>query len=195
MGTEEKPQRRLASVSELFTENLINMVYSRKFAGKLVAALLLMTGCMSYSFTGTSIPSDVRNIYIPFFPDRSQSGMGDLSDRLNQALINRFVNQSRLSLANDEDGADAFVEGAIQSYSNRPFSVGGDEQANLNEIRITVQATFQYATDDEPLWSKSFSGSATYDVLDNPVDGEIAAAEAALQQISNNMFNDAVSSW
>jgi hypothetical protein len=171
------------------------MVYNKRFLGTLAAVLLLVSGCISYSFTGTSIPSDVRNVYIPFFPDRSQSGMGDLSDRLNQALINRFVNQSRLSLSNEQENADAFIEGAIQSYANRPFSVGGDEQANLNEIRITVQATFQYAKDEEPLWSKSFSGAATYDVLDNPVDGEIEAAQAALQQISNNMFNDAVSSW
>lgn len=160
-----------------------------------VILLLFMAGCISYSFTGTSIPADVRTIHIPFFPDRSQSGLGDLSDRLNRALVNRFVNQSRLSLSNDQDISDAFVEGDIQSYANRPFSIGGDQQANLNEIQITVRATFKYAADDEPLWTKSFNGSATYDVLENPVDGEIAAAEAALQQISNNMFNDAVSSW
>jgi hypothetical protein len=157
--------------------------------------IFVSAGCISYSFTGTSIPADVQTIYIPFFPDRSQSGLGDLSDRLNRALINRFVNQSRLSLANDQDVSDAFIEGAIQSYVTRPFSIGGDQQANLNEVQITVRATFQYASDESPLWTKNFNGSATYDVLANPVDGEIEAAQAALQQISNNMFNDAVSSW
>jgi len=164
----------------------------------LVAAILLLfaiPACVQYSFTGTSIPSDVRNIYIPFFPDNSQSGLGDLSDRLNTAMINRFVNQSRLSLNNDRDGADSWMEGTIQSYRNRPFSVGGDEQANLNEIQIVVRATFQFARDDQPEYSKNFTGSATYDVLENPVDGEIEAAEEALQQIANNAFNDAVSNW
>lgn len=87
------------------------------------------------------------------------------------------------------------MEGNIQSYRNRPFSVGGDEQANLNEIQIVVRATFQFADSDDPEYSKTFSGSATYDVLENPVDGEIEAAEAALQQIANNAFNDAVSNW
>ena len=171
------------------------MGFNKKLPIIFAALLIGLSGCIAYSFTGTSIPSDVRTIYIPFFPDRSQSGLGDLSDRLNRALVNRFVNQSRLSLINDQDDSDAFVEGAIQTYVNRPFSIGGDEQANLNEIQITVRATFQYASDDEPLWTKNFTGSATYDVLENPVDGEIEAAEAALQQISNNMFNDAVSSW
>ncbi len=165
-----------------------------KWVTVLVTSLLL-AGCINYSFTGTSIPADVRTIYIPFFPDRSQSGLGDLSDQLNQALINRFVNQSRLSLNNDKDSADAFVEGEIQSYSNRPFSIRGDEQANINEIQITVRALFQYQKDEEPLWTKSFSGSATYNTVENPVEGELEAAQEALQQIANNMFNDAVSSW
>ncbi|HMB41335.1 MAG TPA: LPS assembly lipoprotein LptE [Balneolaceae bacterium] len=171
------------------------MNFSNRLAGLALMLMLLLSGCISYSFTGTSIPSDVNDIYIPFFPDRSQSGLGDLSDRLNRALVNRFVNQSRLSLADEQQNADSFVEGAIQNYINRPFSVGGDEQANLNEIQITVRASFQYTNDEEPLWTKSFSGNATYDVLQNPVDGELEAAETALQQIANNMFNDAVSNW
>src|SRR5690625_5990465 len=107
-----------------------------------------MAGCIRYSFTGASIPAGVNTIYIPFFPDQSQSGLGDLSDRLNRALINRFVNQSRLSLNSEKEDADAFVEGAIQNYINRPFSIGGDQQANINEIQITVNASFQYVTAD-----------------------------------------------
>lgn len=171
------------------------MDYNRRTGIFLIALLIFFSGCISYSFTGTSIPADVENIHIPFFPDRSQSGLGNLSDRLNRALIDRFVNQSRLSLANDQDNSDAFMEGAIQSYSNRPFSIGGDQQANLNQVQISVRATFQFAADEEPLWNQTFTGSATYDVVENPVEGEIEAAESALQQIANNMFNDAVSNW
>lgn len=182
-------------VSVHSTENWTNMTFNKRNLFFVLLLSVFLSGCISYSFTGTSIPSDVNTINIPFFPDQSQSGLGDLSDRLNRALINRFVNQSRLSLANNQESSDAFVEGAIQRYVNRPFSVRGDEQANINEIQITVRATFQYQKDDEPLWNKSFSGSATYNTLDNPVEGEIEAAETALQQIANNMFNDAVSNW
>lgn len=166
--------------------------FTRNF---LIILLLSLNGCIHYSFTGTSIPADVNTIFIPFFPDRSQSGLGNLSDLLNRSLVDRFVNQSRLSLANDQETSDAFVEGAIQSYVNRPFSIGGDEQANLNEVRISVRATFQFAKDEEPLWNKTFTGTATYDVINNPVEGELEAAETALLQVANNMFNDAVSNW
>lgn len=160
-----------------------------------ISIILVSSGCLKYSFTGTSIPEGVNTIFIPFFPDQSNSGIGDLSDRLNEALVQRFVNESRLQLVNDEDEADAVINGQIVSYSNRPFSIGGNEQANQNQVQITVSASFKYKTDEVPLWDKNFSGNFTFDPTDDPVAGEESAAEDALEQIANNMFNDAVSSW
>ncbi|MFP8487765.1 LPS assembly lipoprotein LptE [Gracilimonas sp. Q87] len=167
---------------------------------KLKAVMLILisfsfAGCVTYSFTGASIPSDVNTIYIPFFPDQSNSGLGDLGDQLNQVLIDRFVNQSSLQLANNEADADAVLDGSITSYSNRPFSIGGDEQTGQNQVSISVRASFKYASKEEPEWNKSFNGRATYDPAQNPIDGERAAAIEALEQVANNMFNDAVSNW
>ncbi len=153
------------------------------------------SGCLRYSFTGTSIPEGVNTIFIPFFPDQSNSGIGDLSDRLNEALVQRFVNESRLQLISNEEDADAVINGQIVSYSNRPFSIGGNEQANQNQVQITVKASFKYTMEDIPLWDKNFSGNFTFDPTDDPVAGEESAADDALEQIANNMFNDAVSSW
>lgn len=161
----------------------------------LLLLLFMAGGCFRYSFTGTSIPPGVNTIFIPFFADQSNSGLGDLTNRLNDALIDRFVNQSRLQLANTEDDADAILEGVIVSYTNQPFSIGGDEQANQNEVTITVRASFAYASKGNTEWSKSFTGKFTYDPITSPIEGENEAASRALQQIANNMFNDAVSNW
>lgn len=155
----------------------------------------LSLGCLKYSFTGTSIPPGVNTIYIPFFPDQSRSGLGDLSDRLNQALIDRFINQSRLQLAGSEDEADAILDGSITAYSNRPFSISGNDQATQNEVRISVNASFVYTDKEAAEWDKSFSGSFTFDPTDDPITGEQTAANEALEEIANNMFNDAVSNW
>ena len=171
------------------------MVWRKLLFSGVLAGLLLSTGCFRYSFTGTSIPEGVNTVFIPFFPDQSNSGLGGLSDQLNEALIERFVNRSRLQLANSEDEADAVIDGRITSYSNRPFSIGGNEQANQNQVQISVSARFQYATEDSPLWDKSFSGSFTYDPTQDPANGEENAAGEALDQIANNMFNEAVSNW
>lgn len=156
---------------------------------------ITLSGCFSYSFTGTSIPDDVNTVYIPFFANQSSSGVGNLSDRLNQALIDRFINETRLQLANSRAEADAVLEGSIVRYTNEAFSITGEQQTNLNEITINVRATFQYTNKEQAEWSKSFNGSATYDTNENPIEGEENAADEALSRIADNMFNDAVSGW
>ncbi len=167
----------------------------RPFFLLLLMFLMGAGGCLRYSFTGVAIPSNIRTIYIPFFPDQSGSGLGDLSDQLSDAMINRFVNQSRLQLTDSPDNADAIVEGTITSYSNRPFSVAGDQRANLNRVQISVRASYQYVEKEQPEWQKNFTGSFEYDPAEDPVDGETNAAFEALSRIADNMFNDAMGSW
>ncbi|MGN8226362.1 LptE family protein [Gracilimonas sp. BCB1] len=171
------------------------MAWNRILLLLTVTFCLSFSSCLRYSFTGASIPPGVNTIFIPFFPDQSNSGLGDLSNRLNEALINRFVNQSKLQLANNESDADAVLDGVITGYTNRPFSIGGDEQSDQNEVTITVRATFKYASKEEPEWTNTFSGKFTYDPTDDPINGENQAANSALEQAANNMFNDAVSNW
>lgn len=161
----------------------------------LLLIMLALSSCFRYSFTGTSIPEEVSSIYIPFFADQSSSGVSNLSDRLNQALIDRFISQTRLQLANSRSGADAVLEGSIMRYSNEVYSVSGEGQTNLNEVSINVSATFQYTDQDQPEWNSTFNGAATYDTNENPIEGETTAAEEALSRVADNMFNDAVSGW
>ncbi|MFO8029969.1 MAG: LptE family protein [Cyclonatronaceae bacterium] len=165
--------------------------------GLLLLAVILAgtAGCFRYSFTGVAIPADVRTIHIPFFQDQSGSGLGNLSDQLNDAMINRFINQSRLQLTGSPEDADVLIEGRITSYSNQPFSVAGDQQASLNRVQISVRATYHFTDKEQPEWQKNFSGSFEYDPGEDPVDGETNAALEALNRIADNMFSEAMGSW
>lgn len=171
------------------------MACNKKILFVLLLCSFALSGCFRYSFTGTSIPEGVNSIYIPFFADQSSSGVSNLSDLLNQALVDRFINQTRLNLANSRGTADAVLEGSIVRYTNEAFSITGEEQTSLNEVTIGVRATFQYTDKEQAEWSSSFTGSETYDTNEDPIEGETNAAEEALSQIANNMFNDAVSGW
>ncbi|MEX2640353.1 MAG: LptE family protein [Balneolales bacterium] len=173
--------------------NLIKRLMYKPFAGLLL--LVMLSGCLQYSLTGISIPSDVRSVHIPFFADQSGSGLGELSEALNDALINRFVNQSRLRLSGSPEDADVLLEGRITGYSNRPYTVGGDERTELNQVQISVRSSYQYSSEDEAEWDKTFSGSFQYDPNVDPVEGENNAAREALSRIADNMFNDALGDW
>jgi hypothetical protein len=164
-------------------------------AAVVVALIFTSQSCIRYSFTGVAIPSSVSTIYIPFFQDDSGSGLSDLSDQLNAALVNRFVNQTRLRLVSDESQADILFDGQITGYSNRPFSVAGDQQASLNRVQISVRALYQYADEAQPRWTRTFTGQGEYNPAENPLEGELEAAATALQQVAQNMFNDSIGSW
>ncbi len=161
----------------------------------LVLMVMSATGCIRYSFSGVAIPDNVNTIYIPFFQDQSGSGLADLSDRLNESLINRFVNQTRLRITNDAEQADIVMEGVITGYRNVPFSIGGNEQASLNRVTVTVRASFKYRTEPRAVWNKGFTGNGDFDPSSNPIDGETAAAGVAMDQIAQTMFNDSVGRW
>lgn len=178
-----------------FIANWINMVYRSKIWLFVLAVAVGITGCISYGFTGTSIPKGINTVYIPFFANQTSSSIPDLSDRLNNILIDRFISQSSLSLASNRASADAVLEGSIIRYSNQPFSISGQNQATQNEVKIVVKATFRYPEKGKIVYSQRFSGSATYDPSTNPIEGETNAAQEALEQIANNMFNSAVSGW
>lgn len=176
-------------------QNSITSPFHCRFIVLSLLCVALITGCFRYSFTGAAIPSNVSTIYIPFFQDNSSSGLSDLSDQLNVALINRFVNQTRLRLASSEDQADIVFDGTITGYSNQPFSVAGDQTASLNRVQITVNAIYRFTAEDEIRWSRSFSGQAEYDPADDPIGGELFAASEAMERIAQNMFNDSVGRW
>src|SRR5699024_11140103 len=105
----------------------------------------------------------------------------NLSDELNDVLINRFIIKSSLSMSNNRTGADAVLEGSIVQYSNEPFSISGENKAEQNQVTIVVQASYRYPEKDEEVYNKRFSGNATYDPTTDPIQGEEKAARTALE--------------
>lgn len=155
----------------------------------------LTTGCFRYSTSGASIPPDVHTIYIPFFADQSGGGISSLNEMLYQALVDRFTRRSRLRLADNPETADIVLEGIIQSYSNRPFSIGADQAASQNRVEIIVQASFQYTRDEKPLWDRSFNGFSEFDPLTDGLQGENDAAQTAVENLANTLFQESLGKW
>ncbi|TNE72513.1 hypothetical protein EP331_07045 [bacterium] len=171
------------------------MVLPSKSVLSLLALVLLLSGCFSYSFSGGNIPPNINKIYIPFFPDKTNSGQASLSDQLNQALVNRFINQSRLQMVADENDADVVLKGDLVSYRNTPFSISGEDISTENRVEIVVKAVYKYTEETKPVYDKSFNGFFNYDTTTDPIQGEQNAIVQALDQISRKMFDEAVGQW
>ena len=73
--------------------------------------LIFLSGCM-YSFSGSSVPKHLKTIAVPLFEDQSGFGEPGLTESFTTTLINLFVNDNSLEVA-ERNTADSILEGSI----------------------------------------------------------------------------------
>ena len=159
----------------------------------LLCSVLSVGGCGWYSFSGASIPEHIDTIAIPLVQDNSVSRIGTLDAQMTELLINRFVRQTRLSLAPQVENANASLEVTITRYQNLPASVSGEEQATRNRVTITVSALYRDRVEGQALMDRTFSAYEEYDPLDP--DQESIAALAAMEKLVDDIFTASTSNW
>lgn len=163
----------------------------RAFA--LAAVALVGSSCAYYSFSGATLPSRLETIAVPLVEDETATSIPGLSDRFTSDLTDRFVNQTRLSLASSVEDADVVLEGTIQGYTNQPTSVTGEE-ARLNRVTVRVNVRYYDQVQDSVLLDQTFSSFEEYDPQEG-LDGERQAAFAALETLAGDIFTSATSDW
>ncbi len=166
----------------------------KSWTNLLVISALFLQGCSYYSFSGASIPSHLSSIAIPLAEDQSVSPLTLLDESLTELLIERFVQQTRLTLVEDEDEADLLLTAQIIRYGNAPTSVTGQERAQFNRVTISVTAQYINQVDDDVL-ERRFSGFDDYDALEGGLEAEENSALAALENIADDLFTAATSNW
>lgn len=156
-----------------------------------VLVIFLCQSCGTYTFSGASIPEEMKTISIQFFENNSALVVPYLSSQFTEALKERVRNQSRLTI--ERSDADANFEGRITDYSVRPSSIQGNERAGLNRITITVSVKYTNALKPELSFEESFQGSQEY-------AGPLPAKEQELitlinRQLTELIFNRAFANW
>ncbi len=156
-------------------------------------AILLLSGCAYYSFTGATIPQHIQTVAIPLVDDVTSNPITDLGGLLTQRLVDRFVGQTRLQLASNEAEADALLTSEIRQYTVQPSAVGGQDRATLNRLTVSVTATYVDQAQDDEIFQRSFSSSVEYDPTD--LASEEEAVNEILDNIADDIFTAATSTW
>ena len=160
----------------------------------LVATLLTLAGCGIYSFSGTSIQSDVQSICIEQVVNHAQKINPSLANQLTEELNDKFRKLTKLEQV-QEDG-DLNLKVTIRSYDVRPAAVTADEVAALNRLQVTVEVVFvnNKHTDDN-IDGQSFAAYEDYDsnnTLDM-VEGQLC--ETIVKKLVEDIFNATVAQW
>ncbi|QQT27904.1 LptE family protein [Sphingobacterium spiritivorum] len=162
----------------------------------ITAAVMLCTvsSCgVKYSFTGGSIPADMKTVNVQFFENIAPMVYATLSQNFTEALKTRFRNQTRLSQVNT--GGDAIFEGFITNYTITPAAVEArTDMAALNRLTITVKVTYTNQKKPEDSFSeqiftrfKDFSGTVQAQ--------EEGLTKDIIEMLTEDIYNRAFANW
>ena len=152
-----------------------------------------LTACVSYSFTGASIPLSARTISIDYIENNADFVNPTLSETLTQALRDRFNSQSSLVLI--PSGGDLQFSGSITNYNTSPQAIQSDDVAALNRLTITVKIKFVNLVEPENNFETSFSAYEEYASDLDLTSVQDGLVDIIKENLIDNIFNKAVVNW
>lgn len=163
-----------------------------------VLILSLLSGCkISYSLSGASISPEVKSVFIDYFRNRSKVINPTLSQTFTEAMKDKFVNETGLTLNTDQ--GDLEFSGEITGYDVRPLSVQksetGRDFASMNRLTVTVKVIFVNNKDHDQDFNTTFSAYFDWDSSKPISQVENEAVKIITDQLIEDIFNKSVANW
>ena len=164
----------------------------------IILLLLPLAGCqIKYSLSGASISPDVKSVFVDYFRNRSKVINPTLSQSFTEAMKDKFVNETGLSL--NKDQGDLEFSGEITGYDIRPLAIQksetGMDYASQNRLTITVKVVFVNNKDHEQDFNTSFSAYYDWDSAKTINEVENDAVLVITIQLVDDIFNRSVANW
>lgn len=159
---------------------------------------VLLQGCkINYSFSGANISPEINTVSVQYFPNRVTPGNGFVNPNFSQvftdALKDKIKEQTRLNFG--EDFGDVNFEGEITMYKTAPLAVTGREIAELNRFTITVRVKYTNAFNPDESFDTKFSRYEDYESSKDLQSVEQDLSEKILEQLTEDIFNQAFVNW
>jgi hypothetical protein len=165
----------------------------KKLIISLLISLPMLSACGIYSFTGTSIQSDVKTITINYFEYKALKVNPTLSNDLTEALKDQFRKLTRLEQV-DMDG-DLEISGEVTGYEVRASAVTADEVAAQNRLTVSVKIVFENRKYPEDNLEQSFTAYEDYDSTQSLESVESSLCESIVDKLIEDIFNATGAQW
>ena len=129
-----------------------------------------------------------------YFPNRAPLVNPNLSNRFTEELKEKFRSQTSLDEIVDGEGHLNF-EGEITGYRTQALDIKAGEIAATNRLTVTIKVRFTNEIESENDFDKSFSAFMDYDSAQQLTDVEEGLLDDILEQIIDDIYNEAVVNW
>jgi hypothetical protein len=159
-----------------------------------ITALFILVSCGSYSFSGKSIPPEIKNSQLFLFDDNS--GRYDLSlpDIINDKLIENIESYNYFEIENSSS-ADSKITGTVRSYSESIVSQSRDETADQMAVSISVEVSFYNNLAEDFIIKNRVINETEYYEASGGDTSRNEAFEKLMERLSENILLSLSSNW
>jgi hypothetical protein len=156
---------------------------------------MLFVGCtVTYKFTGASIDyTKVKTVSFAQFQNRAPYQWGPMAAMFNEALSDKFVQQTKLQQV--ERGGDLQFDGEIVAYDQFNKSISSDGYSAMVQLKMTVNVRFTNNTNHEEDFERQFSSTRDFDATQSLDSVQEELVTQMIEEIVESIFNAAVANW
>jgi len=156
-------------------------------------AIYATTLISCYSFSGASIPPNIRTFSVDMFQNRATMVNPTLSMEMTDGLRSYISSRSNLR---DTDGApDIEISGEITAYTLTPMAAQADAQAALQRFSITVRVNFANNVTAADSFTQNFTVFRDFDSTIDFSSVEDNLKNEIVEQLINDVFMRAFANW
>jgi len=154
-----------------------------------------ISGCKVYSFTGASLPADIKTVQIDQFRNAASNGPALLNQTITDALKTKLITEANLRQVT-YDG-DVVFKGSLTGYSYSAQAPTAQLQSGVNRLTITISITYENKKYPKDSWKQPVLFSRYSDAPGNQnlSDVEPALITDIVKQLMDDVFNKAFVKW
>lgn len=154
----------------------------------------LFTSCWKYSFTGASVPANVKTYQVNRFENNALLVEPGLERDFKIALEDLIQNQTNLTLVTSN--GDLVYEGEITDYRVSPTTATSEDIAAQNRLTISVKVRFFNKKKEEDDLEQSFSFFYDYAGSSQLIGAtKTTAHEEIFERLTQDIFNATLAKW
>ncbi len=167
-------------------------VASNSIIGFLWLCFLSLSAC-KYSFTGISIPPEVRTFYVAPFEVEALNAEPVLSQTFSDALRDKIQTESRLTQSQTDPHCE--FKGVITRFDINSVAPQPGETVAFNRLDVTVNVEFINHRDESQSWKNNFSYFSDFPSEQNFLDLQDELITTINDQLVEDIFNKAFTNW
>lgn len=172
---------------------LLRVIRSRILPLWLIVWSGLLTGCVHYSTSTLSLPSNIRTIAIPLFENMTVEA--GIKEPLTDEIIARFVSDNHLKVVDARD-ADAIITGTIVDVREEALSF--EQGRNTKESRVWIFARVRYedVRRHKVLWEENpMQAWGVFQVVTGTDEDRKPGIAAAIKKMADDILNKTIAGW